>query len=314
LRSAYPVFVGGKVYQMTPAQILLLVAKGLRSGNLSEISPLEIENVAPPRSEAGEWAASLKVLDRKGYLRLADGVVEHFSLTGRAPDNLLLDGAVVRFRDILYTLLRVARDSRDGAMPENLLILPVPSGTLMRENSDVPAKYSYYLLSDAYVKTGTEKVREVLDNFLENLSLRSLAEEICNWTGSNITYRFFPLPPTSEETLKERKGQCRDFTNVYLALARTVGLPARRMLGWVTSTWQPPAGWGFISTTTPEGKTIALHAWVEVFIPGEGWLPLEPQSHRPALYFGDLPYEVYRRLPQSWMGAMAGYESAAGRI
>jgi transglutaminase-like putative cysteine protease len=116
--------------------------------------------------------------------------------------------------------------------------------------------------------------------------------------------------------LISRKGQCRDYTNVYLALSRTAGIPARRVSGWVITEWQPPAGWEFVVGTTPDGKTVASHAWIQVFVPGEGWVQVEPQSKKPDLYVGELPYEVYKQVEvkQTWMEALAAYETARGLI
>lgn len=314
LKDFYPAFLDGTLYHMTPSQIFYQVAKAVLSGAPQRYSPSEVIGVAPPDEEAGEWRAFLNLLSKNDCISIAEEAVAQISSRGKAPGSLQTPFGAIRFRDALYTLLRAVVETDENGIPENILLFPVPSGMLKWENFGAPAKYMYYLLPDTYVRTGTQRVAEVLRGLPENLPLRSLAAEICNWTGSNLTYKLSFLPPSSEDVLEHRSGQCRDYTNVYLALARTAGVPARRVTGWVVSSWQPPAGWGFTSTTTPEGKSIALHAWVEVFLPGEGWVPLEPESSRPSLYFGSLPYEVYRKVSQSWVGAMGEYEAAGWRI
>jgi transglutaminase-like putative cysteine protease len=221
----------------------------------------------------------------------------------------------MRFRDVLYTLTRILSYYGDsGKLPDQINLAPVPSGDLVWGNTVIPANHAYYLLSDSYVITNGAGVNGVLENIRDSLDYRSLAEEICNWTGSNISYELYFRPPTSEDVLISRKGQCRDFTNVYLAMARTAGLPARRVSGWIVSEWQPPAGWEFVVTTLPDGRTVGSHAWVQVYLPGEGWVPVEPQTKRPFLYVGELPYEVYRQTEQTWMNALAGYETATGPL
>jgi transglutaminase-like putative cysteine protease len=68
-----------------------------------------------------------------------------------------------------------------------------------------------------------------------------------------------------DETLEKASGSCRD-TAVLLAQAmRHVGLAARFVSGYLVQ-------------LAEEGDVSALHAWTEVFIPGAGWIGLDPTS------------------------------------
>ncbi|MEM4029155.1 MAG: transglutaminase domain-containing protein [Thermofilaceae archaeon] len=64
--------------------------------------------------------------------------------------------------------------------------------------------------------------------------------------------------------LHARKGACVQFARLYVALARAAGIPARVVEGFDA---KPPA---------VSGERYA-HAYVEVYVPGYGWLPVEPQ-------------------------------------
>ncbi len=296
---------GGGAGSLTLGQILYNVSLfllGGESGFSPVFVPLEIQG-----EEIGDWDSVKVELHRENLLSLASEIAG-LAGTGKIPASLQTAWGRMRYRDVLYTFLRLIEDGRDS-----VVFLPVPEGNLVWMGENVSAKVAYYLLPDSYVITGTPGVRAVLDN-LTATGLRELAEEICNWTGSNIRYSLSFRPPTSEEVLENRSGQCRDYSNVYLAVARTAGLPARRVNGWVESGWNPPAGWGFGATTTPDGVRVILHAWVQVYVPGEGWLDVEPQSRRPDLYVGELPYRVYVGLEQSWTEAIADYEAAGGRL
>jgi transglutaminase-like putative cysteine protease len=312
-RESYPVFLGENLYFFSPAQLLYYSAHAILMENSRQ--PFSIESVievAAPETEGGRWEGFWKNLSKEQYLQLAQRVTEEITSEGRAPGSVDTPVGEIRFRDALYTLLRILSEVRkNGALPAAITLVPVPSGNLDWGGRTVSARYSYHLLADRYIITDTDRVNEVLNSFPAGLDNRGLAEQICEWTSANLSYGLSFTPPTSEEVLISRKGQCRDYANVYLALAKTAGLPARRVNGWVTSTWQPPAGWGFTSTTTPTGETVALHAWIQVYIPGEGWLPLDPQESGS---LGALPYTPYRELEQTWMGALAGYESAGGEL
>jgi len=316
LGDHYLIYSGGSWYSLSPAQVLYYAADAItiidQNGQFLIQQP--IENVTPPDNENGDWGASWRNLSKNEYVSLAQTVRDDIKSAGKAPGTIETPIGKIRFRDVLFTFTRILSSyKKNGELPSELIFSTVPNGELTRGDNQVPANYAYFLLPDTYVITDTSRVNEVLDNVYEvDYDNRKLAEEICNWTGTNLTYGLSFAPPTSEEVLVSREGQCRDYTNVYLALTRTAGMPARRVSGWVVSAWQPPAGWEFTVGTTPEGKTVASHAWVQVYLPDEGWVPLEPQSKKPRLYVGELPYDVYRQLEQTWMGALAGYESTYG--
>lgn len=59
-------------------------------------------------------------------------------------------------------------------------------------------------------------------------------------------------------------GTCRDYAVLFIAIARTLGMAARFVSGYL---FDPNQG---------EGSPGDMHAWVEVFIPGAGWRALDP--------------------------------------
>ncbi len=320
LSESYLIYDGGSWYSLSPAQVLYYAADAIvttsQGGKFSIQEP--VKGVVPPDDESGDWTSCWKDLSKDEYVAIARAVCEEIDSTGKVPGTLGTIIGNLRFRDILFTFTRIL-SSYGGleGLPGEVTFVPAPSGELTWDNNVVPANHAYFLLPDTFVIIDTPMVHEVLENILQpNYDNRELAEEICNWTGTNITYGLSLAPPTSEEVLISRKGQCRDYTNVYLALSRTAGIPARRVSGWVITKWQPPAGWEFVVGTTPDGKTVASHAWVQVFVLGEEWVQVEPQSKRPNLYMGELPYEVYKQVEvkQTWMEALAAYETARGLI
>jgi len=312
LRENYPVRMENSWHYMTPAQMFCCSALEILAvfggEDITAVSPAQ---VTWPGQEEGDWAVCWRELSMDEYLSLAARVSELESI----PEWFDTAAGRMRPSDVFYTFLRILSAYKEsGRLPDRILVAPVPKGGLAWGNRAIGADNAYYLLSDTYVVVGGEGALDVLENIRDDLDNMGLVEEICNWTGSNISYGLYFRPPTSEEMLVSRRGQCRDFTNVYLAIARSAGIPARRVSGWIISGWQPPAGWEFAVTTTPDGKTVASHAWVEAFVPGEGWVPLEPQSSRPSLFVGDLPFDAYRQTEQTWIGALAGYEAARGNL
>ena len=71
------------------------------------------------------------------------------------------------------------------------------------------------------------------------------------------------------EALESRRGVCQDFTHIMLALLRRIGLPCRYVSGYIA-----PRALGEDDGPT----TIATHAWVEVLLPGLGWVGVDPTN------------------------------------
>ena len=68
-----------------------------------------------------------------------------------------------------------------------------------------------------------------------------------------------PFPP--EQTLTLRKGSCRDYTTLFMAACRSLGIAARFVSGYLFGNPQ---------------QEHQLHAWVEVYLPGAGWRGFDP--------------------------------------
>jgi len=81
-----------------------------------------------------------------------------------------------------------------------------------------------------------------------------------------FVYRHLSYEPNSthvhthmRDVLAQRRGVCQDFAHVFIGLGRCLQIPSRYISG-------------YLATETAS----ATHAWVEVFIPGHGWQPLDP--------------------------------------
>ncbi len=83
---------------------------------------------------------------------------------------------------------------------------------------------------------------------------------------------------TVRDVLAAGAGVCQDFAHLLIALARARGLPARYVSGYLTPR---DAGAGGNGVDQVIGGH-ASHAWSEVFVPGSGWIGIDPTLGAPA--------------------------------
>jgi uncharacterized protein (DUF2126 family)/transglutaminase-like putative cysteine protease len=149
--------------------------------------------------------------------------------------------------------------------------------------AEYPFAYAPELTRDLEPYLAAEKPGPLLQSFLQKLANQttgtvSLLLELNRKVRDDVAYttRLEHGVQSCEETLQMRSGSCRDSAWLLVQLLRHLGIAARFVSGYLIQLApdelpvEGPAG--------PKSDTADLHAWAEAYLPGAGWIGLDPTS------------------------------------
>lgn len=205
----------------------------------------------------------------------------------RSKLNLSVDGEFILYDDVFgnhvthYTIDKpyrqlvienISRVKIYGALPDDhslslrqssipLLWMPWQQQMMMAYLLPAELPETQLVVLTDYAMSFVERNDYHLLNTLEDMNL-SIYQDYTYVQG--IT----SLHSTAFDCFTTRKGVCQDFANLFICLARLLGIPARYRMGYIHT------------GTDYENKlqSDASHAWVELYLPYIGWRGFDPTN------------------------------------
>jgi len=137
-----------------------------------------------------------------------------------------------------------------------------------------------FALDSPFVQQSLDLVGYSRRFFTRNRSLVEAVLELNQTIFNEFTYdpEFTTLATPLQTVLESRRGVCQDFAHLAIGCLRSLGLAARYISGYM-ETLPPPGQEKLLGAD-------ASHAWLSVYIPGWGWLDIDPTN-------GTVPDERY---------------------
>ena len=122
-----------------------------------------------------------------------------------------------------------------------------------------------FLQSSHYIELSPELWRMAIDATIGVADTWQAALAIMQAVHAQIKYESFSttVKTHASDVLRDRRGVCQDFAHVTIGLCRALKIPALYVSGYLATE-----------------AASATHAWMEVFIPGQGWRGLDPTHNR----------------------------------
>ncbi|MGC4108759.1 MAG: transglutaminase domain-containing protein [Thermomicrobiales bacterium] len=200
----------------------------------------------------------------------ADGTADTLYLTGQLPvyddvEKVSSHGSLATGQPYLVT------GEASTATPDEL----------MAAGTDYPA-----WVTDRYLSLPTTVTPRMMTLAAElapgNLTPYERAVAIEMYLRQTITYdETVSTPPDGADIVdyvlfERQRGYCEYYASAMAVMLRSVGVPARVVVGYYPGDWSAEDG-GYLYLQKN------AHAWVEAFFPGYGWIPFEPTASQPLM-------------------------------
>jgi transglutaminase-like putative cysteine protease len=206
------------------------------------------------------------------YTRAADLIrADHMLTDPWVPVTLYRDG----FGNWCTRLVAPAgqiRITSDAAINDRGVPDPVVPNAQQNSVETLPEETLVYLLGSRYCDT--DNLSTIAWSLFGNTTAGwPRVQAVCNFVHQHLTfgYQFARATRTASEAYNERKGVCRDFAHLAVALCRCLNIPARYCTGYLGDIGVPPVD-----------APMDFSGWFEAYVGGT-WYTFDARHNVPRI-------------------------------
>ena len=145
--------------------------------------------------------------------------------------------------------------------------------------SEIPNEYKIYTRNQKYWETDSKKIKDVSNKLFDGKkNVSQNTQNIYKFVVSTLNYNFDAIKKenvirygANKSLDKNGKWTCMEFTDLFIALSREMGIPARELNGYAFTQE---------NYITPLSINLRggdfLHSWTEYYDPNFGWVAVDP--------------------------------------
>jgi len=160
----------------------------------------------------------------------------------------------------------------DATIRDSGLFEQAPANTWQHNVQDLPEETLVFLLGSRYCET--DRLSDMAWKLFSNTPLGwPRVQAICDFVHNHITFGYEHASPmkTAFDAFNDRRGVCRDFAHLAVALCRCMNIPARYCTGYLGDIGVPPSS-----------APMDFAGWFEAYL-GGSWHTFDARNNTPRI-------------------------------
>jgi transglutaminase-like putative cysteine protease len=228
-----------------------------------------------PRNHAGQYVVNWRI-DVSADCRLEPvedafgNIVHAFSLAGPVSElRLMVDGEV---------------ETQDTAGVVRSAVERFPPGLFLRETALTRPDAAILAYAAQFPRPTAATALSTLHNLLARLhqdfaadgAMSAAVGPVADMADASTASTAPGTVPSAADAFKAGRGPSRDLAHIFISIARTLGVPARFVAGYVRHGSGASGQTDQTAGAAPKGDALIGDSWCESHVPGLGWVGFDP--------------------------------------
>lgn len=174
------------------------------------------------------------------------------------PTKTYYDGATM-FAEFNFPELKSQKLTIAHEGTTNVRTYDLKTAKLINKNPHIENNLNRYLVEEDKIEINDPIVKSYASK-IKGETREEIVQNIYEFTQKHMTYKHLQGVSGAKKALKDRVGECSEFSAIMIALCRAKGIPARVVIGHIAR------------------EQNTKHNWVEVYFDEYGWVTFDPTA------------------------------------